>query len=238
MPDDDVVRDKQYIDRSVQTSPTCAQRLNRQPENLEVKDERVVTDNFSVVLSSLQCLDISDKTVITYPAEEQDIVTKLPSINTTTRSLKRQHLSYRRPTSNSTKSGSARIISLPETAPAYSEQKSLRQTVKLRAVSMPEKTERRMHSVDHSLSSDQSQGSILPDSDAPARIRVHSSATDAPHTPSPPSSPDSVVIIGSHPQISERFLQGDSCTDISSPSIDDDFDNDDGNVHVSFREIT
>ena len=41
----------------------------------------------------------------------------------------------------------------------------------------------------------------------PARVQVRSVATDMPHTPSPPSSPDSVVFIANKSPLPEGFLR-------------------------------
>lgn len=213
--------ERQYVDRSVQTSPIIA--TGRRTDGPDPHES--ATADVCTVVTKFQNLVMSENASML--REDPGVLQRPPSFSSTHRSLTRNILSHRKPTEfENSKMASSRVVSLPETIPGYSERKILRQPAKMRVASMPAKFGGQALTVDSSFS-DQSQGSILPDSEAPARIRVYSGATDIPHTPSPPSSPESVEIIGSNPQISERFLQGDSCTDISSPSIDEE---DDGNL--------
>ena len=119
------------------------------------------------------------------------------TIHTITRTLKRPHVFYLRPATtgaHTLKSPSARVVSLPETVSKY----SARQETSRRIVSMSERSSTHVHS-------DNDQ--YCPDNDTPARVRVQSIATDLPHTPSPPSSPDSVVFIANKSPLPAGFLQ-------------------------------
>lgn len=222
MASEDLSVEKEYMDRSVQTEDPTFDPA--QLSAMEYEQGGALEEDVSCVLSKLEKLGINDNTSNIYP-EDEDSDNQLPSIETSKRVLKR--LPHRKPSSSSQtlKFVSARVVSLPETVPEYSEIKTLRKSVKMRVVSMSSKPERRhLGSCDGSPSSETSMGNILADNEAPVRIRVCSNATDAPHTPSPPSSPESVVIIGSKSQISERFLQGNACAEESLPSIDSDDD--------------
>lgn len=93
-----------------------------------------------------------------------------------------------------------RIVSLQETVSEYSDKQILRQTNKKRVVSMPIKQDQLATDAaqaDDNPESELSMENILQDHDRASRIRVFSHTTDAPHTPSPPSSPESIVTIGS-----------------------------------------
>ena len=128
---------------------------------------------------------------------------------------------------------SARIVSLPETVSEYSEKRVLRRTIKKRVVSMPVKSDQTITTnVDSSLESEASVENILPDNERPSRVRVCSNLTDTPRTPTPPSSPDSIVIIGSESQISERFVRGSAYTQESPCSSSEN--SDDGQAKRAF----
>lgn len=121
------------------------------------------------------------------------------TIHTVTRTLKRPQMVYLRPATlgaQTLKSTSARIVSLPETISKY----SARQESSRRIVSMPE------HGLLH-LSPYSENDHFGPEDGSPARVRVRSVATDTPLTPSPPSSPDSVVFIANKSTLSDGFLR-------------------------------
>lgn len=130
------------------------------------------------------------------------------SISSITRAYKRQHLPFSRPAGLVTlKHPSSRIVSLPETTPAYSVKTVLDKTTP-RVVSMP------LPSV-QSPPSDQDdfneysreETSFFFRHGYPSCTTVLDHFSEAPHTPSPPSSPDSVVIIANKDQLSEEFLR-------------------------------
>ena len=118
------------------------------------------------------------------------------TIHTVTRTLKRPQVVYLRPAAPGTqtlKVPSARIVSLPETVSKY----SAKQESSRRVVSMPGNSP--------VISSAHSEQFHIDGS--PARVRVRSIATDLPHTPSPPSSPDSVVFIANRSPLPDGFLR-------------------------------
>jgi hypothetical protein len=211
--------DKDYIDRSVQTSPT-----RQSTDYVEAIKRDVDGDTVPLMFDGLKLSDeVSDVASMGNDLDE------LPSIDNTSRSFRRMHLPQRRPssTTEATKCTTGRMVSLPETVSEYSEKKTLRKMVKLRVVSMPAKSDKPssdMPRVNETLESDQSVEHIIPDHDRPSRIRVCTNTTDALRTPSPPSSPESILIIGSESQISERFLRGSACAEeslYSSENSDD-----------------
>lgn len=141
------------------------------------------------------------------------------------REYKRQPLSYGLPKGRTLKSVSARIVSLPETATSYSAKKAVEKT--RRVVSQPERSKYMVHSDASSPFSDRldiSYETLDPFSEAHqrTRVRVRSNATDLPHTPSPPSSPESVVIIADKSQLPKGFLRNALEDDLPSPETTDD----------------
>lgn len=105
---------------------------------------------------------------------------------------------------------SARIVSLPETLSLYSARRSLLESVAGRVVSNPERS--RAQRQDSSQSSDCLDISAETDqlvcgTQVRTRARARITAMDAPYTPSPPSSPDSVVIIADKSQLPRGFLR-------------------------------
>ena len=141
------------------------------------------------------------------------------SMTTTTRGYKIQ-LPANRPTALLHRQPSSRIVSLPEATPKFQE-KVLLEKKTARIVSMPVSSTQ-----DHS--SDSLEGSsdvidhFLCDDEERSRVRVHSHATDVPHTPSVPSSPDSVVIIANNSNpLSSDFLRRD-VGDETPPESDDE----------------
>ncbi|KAI0093252.1 hypothetical protein BDY19DRAFT_922931 [Irpex rosettiformis] len=196
MPLEATPNDKTLVDRSIQTSP--ALHTNSSDSAVQCIDE--TRQDLSSVSVALEGLTLSDKELDAASVDEQP-ADEMRSITTTARFLKRTHLPERRPSSTGPTStaASTRVVSLPETVSEYSERKNLRKAVKKRFVSMPVKPDKQIAdaaNVDGSFESEASMENILPDHDRPSRIRVCSNMTDTPHTPSPPSSPDSIIIIG------------------------------------------
>ena len=111
---------------------------------------------------------------------------------------------------------STRLLSLPETVAAYSAKTALAKAP--RVVSNPEHLKRRLRTPEDEAHSDQ-----LLDINVGAGSSAHrSAAIDTPRTPSPPSSPDSVVIISNNNHLSESFLRGKSRRPSCSPPDEDD----------------
>ncbi|KAI0706843.1 hypothetical protein C8T65DRAFT_781693 [Cerioporus squamosus] len=141
------------------------------------------------------------------------------SMTTTSRTYKMEHLSVNRPTTLANKQPTARIVSLPEATPKFRMKKVLEKKT-ARVVSMPLTTPKH---VDTSSESFDVSGEIFISEDGERpRVRVRSQATDVPHTPSAPSSPDSIVIIANNSnQLSNDFLRQRTIEE-SPPDSDDE----------------
>ncbi|RPD74307.1 hypothetical protein L226DRAFT_613655 [Lentinus tigrinus ALCF2SS1-7] len=141
------------------------------------------------------------------------------SMTTTTRAFKTEHLSVNRPTALADRQPTARVVSLPEATPRFRMKKILEKK-SARVVSMPITT---LRNADASSNSFDGSGDIFVSEDEElSRVRVRSQATDVPHTPSAPSSPDSVVIIANNSnQLSNDFLR-QRTSDESPPDSDDE----------------
>lgn len=142
-----------------------------------------------------------------------------------TRLTRRVHKHQQTPYSRTAQKVNKRVVSLPENI-LYNT-KALLESATLRVVSMPECL--RSPYPENSLSSDSISATLHTDSSSISRddqcsrtLRVRSPSGDAPHTPSPPSSPDSVVIIDDQDQLSETFLRGTSVSDSQQLFSDDE----------------
>jgi hypothetical protein len=122
---------------------------------------------------------------------------------------KRQKTPYSRP---SPQKPNKRIVSLPEDPPMF-HTKTVRESTTFRVVSLPDclpsssvlrESSSSIDLVDPSVFMDQS---VFVGDEQISRIRVRPPSTDGPHTPSPPSSPDSVLIIENNHQLPETFLR-------------------------------
>ena len=208
---------KIYVDRSVQTEtlgysgPTIRMSEDASTGSTDVNsgEFEAFATPIGQISAKLEVLAIGPDTP---DSEDNDAAGRPPSFsNSTARPLQRQQLPLRKPSSIPIAANTRRIVSLPETVSEVSVKKALQKSVKFRVVSMPERSKHGFDSSGDSPSSDRSfSGNVLlDDRDEPrARVRVRSSVTDTPHTPSPPSSPESVLIIGSKSQLSEGFLRG------------------------------
>lgn len=140
------------------------------------------------------------------------------SMTTTSRAYKVQ-LPANRPTSLAHRQPSSRVVSLPEAAPAFCAKSALERKT-LRIVSMPVSTDK--VSLDSTEDSSDAIGSLLDDDEQHSHVRVLSQSTDLPHSPSAPSSPDSVVIIANNSNpLSSDFLRRDA-SDETPPESDDE----------------
>ena len=115
-----------------------------------------------------------------------------------------------------------RVFSLPEDSPTITGREGF--DVIQRVVSMPEQRPTGGPLADSSLSTEGydgsmlSGGSFLSGTDTTSGICFSSSTQGAiPHTPSPPPSPDSVLIIENNCGLSESFLSNQHPTKASSP---------------------
>lgn len=136
------------------------------------------------------------------------------SMTTTTRAYKPAGLPTNRPSTLSR--SSSRIASLPEATPKF-RMKSVMERKTARVVSMPVPSLQ-----DTSSDSIDMADPFISEGEERTRIRVRSQATDVPHTPSAPSSPESVVIIANNSnQLSNDFLRR-RVDDESSPESEDE----------------
>lgn len=111
-------------------------------------------------------------------------------------------LQYNRP-SRVSYDGWRRVVSLPESCPVEDNQEHGKGN--LRVVSMPEPISRILASTGHSV--DVPNNHIQHLEERPPYQRGY--PLDLPQTPSPPSSPDSIIIIGSDPQLPGSIFQLD-----------------------------
>jgi hypothetical protein len=145
------------------------------------------------------------------------------SMITARRTFKRQKTPYSRPSPEKLQT---RVVSLPDNPPMYRTD-AARDSTTLRVVSVP----------DHLPSSYMSIGNNTPDVTDPSlcldhsvfagdeknsRIRVRPPQVNTPHTPSPPSSPDSVLFIDDNHQLSKTFLCHNSVQKSQQLLSDDD----------------
>lgn len=198
--------EERYTERAVQT------------EGIQVRSDAVPTDDDVVDVpdaADISSSSISSLIVHTRPPTPTDVPfangvvegrSHSASIQTTIRTVKCPQVVYLRPaaaSSQTLKSVSARIVSLPETISKYSAKQD---TPGRRVVSMPERRKSPLSSP-QILSPYMEPDSFIAEVESPARVRVRSVATDTPHTPSPPSSPDSVVFIANKSPLPEQFLR-------------------------------
>ncbi|TCD71263.1 hypothetical protein EIP91_011741 [Steccherinum ochraceum] len=161
-----------------------------------------------------------------YDDIESGVEDDVTDMATSLREYKRKPLPYKHfPTGRTLKSSSARIVSLPETSPLYSAKKVVQKT--MRVVSQPEHMKSVFSDTSSSFSErqDLSYETLDPfvsESHHRARVRVRSQATDMPQTPSPPSSPESVVIIADRSQLPKGFLRSTLEVDDLQPAHSDD----------------
>jgi len=95
-----------------------------------------------------------------------------------------------------------RVVSMPQDKPVQ------HFITGSRVVSMPEYTTATVDlSLDTPDSESYSVGASFDYGIEKRRVRVRPASSDVPRTPSPPSSPDSVLIINSHAQLSDGFLR-------------------------------
>lgn len=154
--------------------------------------------------------DLSEMCHVDFVASVQrsESSTSPGEITDTLRVLKRQSSKQPRlPSTRTLKSVSARIVSLPDTAPVYSVKTSA-DFITRRVVSLPTPLD---PNTDELPSPHLGPDDLLESYEhihlPRSRVRVETHGTDMPHTPSPPSSPDSVVIISDKAQLSDDFLQ-------------------------------
>lgn len=200
---------KTYVDNAVQTtfSPPSSPNL-------------IAVDSLAVVIQSrprssddsrLQEPSSSPQTVETvYDASPTSPTSSTPQFfSTSRRVIKPQQLPSHFP-SQMSQVGTSRTASFPETMSLFSAKSQLSQ----RIVSMPEdiKTlvrtkEYTIYSSDYNDISSSTVETFVSGDGNRFHLETGSHLNQIPHTPSPPSSPDSVVIIDNKYQLSETFLR-------------------------------
>lgn len=223
---------KEYTDRAVQTDTSSSTPI--EPFELsalqtieEVRDKLSDMDisSSSDLSTSFVQYDSSGVDSGAYSRDDSSVFSSPPAtVKTTIRTLKRNPVTGggRIAGSQTLKSVSSRIVSLPETVSAFSARKALEKTQ--RVVSNPERFKLRTTSpTDDSYSDQQSVDLFVSGSQKPARVRVQSTATNMLHTPSPPSSPESILIISNKSHLAEGFLRGNAHLE-ESPSTQPDDD--------------
>ncbi|KAJ6587129.1 hypothetical protein DFH09DRAFT_977642 [Mycena vulgaris] len=204
------VEQKDYVDRGVQTD--LARRLSRpesftsKPINPRVYDPPAPhtppTALTSGSSSHSPSLNIAYSHSPTSGGHPIPVHAAGPTRSPPT-SRKHPQLPYSRPSQlNST---TQRVLSLPETSPPYSTQLP-RET---RGVSLSERPRASLSFSDNTIeSSGSAETSFLSENrSGSSRARRSFPSSDMPHTPSPPSSPESVMIIGNDMQVPISFLR-------------------------------
>ncbi|KAL6310360.1 hypothetical protein BKA93DRAFT_820793 [Sparassis latifolia] len=199
---------KQYIERSVQTD-ILAQIVTPPSPTLSTRMSSVLSRTSDSVAAGHSPSPSHSRSSTQFDIESAysqttDGSSPTHSFSTTARTYKRQQIAFNRP-SKPFKIASTRLVSLPETVSAFSTKSALQKTA--RVVSMPTSLEDpSLLSDDFDLSAHSGEPFISEDEEG-SRVRVHSHATDTPHTPSPPSSPESILIIANKNSLSEGFLR-------------------------------
>ena len=102
-----------------------------------------------------------------------------------------------------------RVVSLPETVSRYSAKVIVQKsTPRVVSTPMPSTGAKKLLPGSPSESDDELLLFATNGEESP-RTRPHFQAPETPHTPSPVSSPESVVIIGNNNQLADSFLRGD-----------------------------
>lgn len=220
----DALSDKEYVEASIQTEVAAAlSNLARLPNHSP--------DTSSTSMHScIEHVYTSPPTMFSFEGKADHSSSQV-TIQTTERSLKYRQLVPRRPVGAQTlKSATARIVSLPETASDYCEKKIMEKS-RTRVVSMPAIN---LANCSSQFSDSSSLEHYIEDPEAPSRVRVHSTATEATHTPSPPSSPDSVVFIANRSPLPAGFLRGGRAK-CDAPPLSDNEDDGEGKSWFSAR---
>ncbi|KAJ7072117.1 hypothetical protein C8F01DRAFT_230437 [Mycena amicta] len=184
---------KYYVERAVQTDmPRSLSRADCKPVNPRVYD-----------LSPTTPATMSNEDTISSNLSHGAYIYS-PSSGGHPGPMRSPHLSrkhpqfpYRRP--------SQRVFSLPETSPPYAtvtarETRGVSLTERARvSLTFSDNTPEISSSVETSFRSETRSGS--------SRARRSLPSSDIPHTPSPPSSPESVMIIGNNMQVPMAFLR-------------------------------
>ena len=208
---------KSYADRGVQAGSSLLQSrtLSLDTDLLAPSPEDPLFANGDLqLLSPLSPSQVS-------PAYSHSSVQGSPfARNEVSRAIKPRKLPQLRPSTN--RHSAIRVFSLPEDSTSATMKSEFNPGQ--RVVSMPEQRIPGGHLAESSLSTEGfdssmlSGGSFLSGTDTTSGIRFsnHKRGT-IPHTPSPSSSPDSVLIIENNCGLSEAFLSNQTATKSASP---------------------
>ncbi|THH21347.1 hypothetical protein EW146_g203 [Bondarzewia mesenterica] len=204
------VSTKEYVDRAIQTAT---------PSRLVTATESkagLLHSPFRDITSAV-CNESSEMSFSASPSQFSNAYSHSlshsspPSLGVTTQRTLKPHLPRNRPSQSQNEMG--RIVSLPETDPLFSAKMELKST-SVRIVSMPEQRPSSGYLLDASMSTDGVNSSmysgdslISSGDDDRSGIYLPRFGQGIPHTPSPSSSPDSVVIIENNGELSEAFLR-------------------------------
>lgn len=227
---------KDFVDRGMQTdsldspSPSSGQTgpLPQQPRTVSLIDKAVFTD--SVENSEDHALFCGSRQLD--PAYSRPLSVDPPGtspiglVNVARRMRKHTRLVYNR--SSDTRNIANRVVSLPDTTPLCSI-KNILESATLRVASMSERPKPDISPQNASLMnafevSASTENSYLTADEGPYRTRRSGpQAFEVPRTPSPPSSPESVMIIENSVHLPQSFLRHNSA--LKSHST---YDSDDG----------
>lgn len=202
-----------YVDRGIQTISPPALWLTRSVSNS--------TQNSSTRAHHGSLAECSSNVDTAYSRSVPDNPSPVRSAMMAHHTYKRQKVPYSRFSFHQSKK---RVVSLPEDPHIRTKHHSkINRMVSLPDRLPPSSIFTKLNSsselMDASLCMDQS---IFVEDEHISRIRVRSPPANLPHTPSPPSSPDSVLIIDDSHQLSETFLCCKSVRDSQQLLSDDD----------------
>ena len=209
---------KTYMDRGVQAgSPQLQSNLSLDAELLAPSPN----DPSSFAIGDSQLLSPLTPSLQVSPAYIHSPARGTPnSKSELSSSTKPRQLPYLKPSAH--RHSSIRVFSLPEDSPAITGREEF--DLVPRVVSMPEQRPTGGPLPDSSLSTEGydgsmlSGGSFLSGTDTTSGISFSSRTQGTiPHTPSPPPSPDSVLIIENNCGLSESFLSNQQAIKGSSP---------------------
>jgi hypothetical protein len=209
--------EKTYVDRETQTEPELSRSSSpsldsRVSSGCQVQN----TPNHALSPTSTQYDSAHSYSLPTESPTED-------SINLSTgRVYKYAQLTYNRPT-KPRKQPANRVVSLPETEPLCSIKNILEANARVISMSERPKPNVSSDSLNCFEVSASTENSYPTEEDAASSRRCHGlQASDVPHTPTPPSSPESVMIIENSVHLPRSFLRHNPALASSSPYDDND----------------
>lgn len=213
------VAPKRYVDREVQTDPELRQALTppASPESQQrsstlspvTKTEELTESEAFSETHSRESTHFGS--AYSHPFDRSNTPSPEPTLASTTRLYKATMTLGR--TKDIVNTTTSRIVSLPETVSMYSAKTVLKKSTS-RVVSMPLSSTEAQNLLSGTFDDSYDEASLcIASAEGPSRVRVQSQVSEMPHTPSPPSSPESVVIIGNKNHLAENFLRGHRAED-------------------------